>query len=45
MSPRSLWRLLVVTMIVTSCARTPYTNRSQLILVSPGEESKLGAQA
>ena len=45
MSPRSLWRLLVVASIVAGCARTPYTNRSQLILVSANEEAKLGAQA
>jgi predicted Zn-dependent protease len=45
MSSRSRWRLLVVTVLVASCARTPYTNRSQLILVSADEESKLGAQA
>ena len=45
MSPQSLWRVLVVASIVAGCARTPYTNRSQLILVSAAEESKLGAQA
>jgi predicted Zn-dependent protease len=45
MSPRSLWRVLFVTLIIAGCARTPYTNRSQLILVSANEESKLGAEA
>jgi predicted Zn-dependent protease len=30
---------------VTSCATVPYTNRSQLILVSPQQEAALGAQA
>jgi metalloendopeptidase OMA1, mitochondrial len=45
MSPRSLRRLLLVLAIVAGCAKTPFTNRSQLILVSPDEEMKLGAQA
>src|SRR5438094_8286966 len=31
--------------IVAGCARAPYTHRSQLILVSPEEETQLGAQA
>ena len=30
---------------LVGCTRAPYTQRSQLILVSPEEESKLGAQA
>src|SRR5262245_3063963 len=32
-------------LVAVACTRAPYTNRSQLILVSPGEEAKLGAQA
>src|SRR5205809_2750563 len=31
--------------MVAGCARAPYTHRSQLILVSPEEETQLGAQA
>jgi predicted Zn-dependent protease len=36
---------LVVVALATACARVPYTNRSQLILVSQQEEMQLGAQA
>jgi len=32
-------------LVVLGCARVPYTNRSQLILVSPKDEAALGAQA
>ena len=44
MSPRSCWRLLVMLLVLAACAKAPFTNRSQLILVSPDEEMKLGAQ-
>ena len=37
--------VLLAFLLVGGCARAPYTNRSQLILVSPEEETKLGAQA
>jgi predicted Zn-dependent protease len=37
--------LVVALLILGACARTPFTNRSQLILVSAEEETKLGAQA
>ena len=40
--PRLLALLVVLAL---GCAKVPYTNRSQLILVSPQEETKLGAQA
>ena len=30
---------------ILSCSKTPYTNRSQLILFSPNEEMKMGLQA
>ena len=32
-------------LLVLGCAHVPYTQRSQLILVSPAEEAKLGAEA
>jgi predicted Zn-dependent protease len=32
-------------LVLAACAKVPFTNRSQLILVSPDEEMKLGAQA
>ncbi len=32
-------------LLVLGCARAPYTNRRQLIMVSPQEEASLGAQA
>ena len=36
---------VVATLVLIGCASAPYTHRSQLILVSPEEETKLGAQA
>jgi predicted Zn-dependent protease len=36
---------VIAVLAVLGCASAPYTRRSQLILVSPSEESKLGAQA
>jgi len=36
---------LATLVIVAGCATAPYTHRGQLILVSPEEETKLGAQA
>jgi predicted Zn-dependent protease len=38
-------RCLVVALLVAGCASAPYTHRSQLILVSAGEETQLGARA
>jgi predicted Zn-dependent protease len=38
-----VWTLALV--VIAACARVPYTNRSQLILVSAVEEAQLGAQA
>lgn len=32
-------------LILVACATTPYTQRSQLILISQGEEARLGAQS
>jgi metalloendopeptidase OMA1, mitochondrial len=43
--PSRCWRSLVVLLVLAACAKVPFTNRSQLILVSPDEETKLGAQA
>jgi predicted Zn-dependent protease len=38
--------LAAITLVLaTACVRAPYTNRLQLILVSPQEEAALGAQA
>jgi len=37
--------LVVCLVMLAGCASAPYTHRSQLILVSPQEETKLGAQA
>jgi len=31
--------------LLAGCAAAPYTRRSQLILISPEEENKLGARA
>jgi metalloendopeptidase OMA1, mitochondrial len=39
------WLLVVVLACELGCARTPFTRRSQLILISPEQEAKLGAQA
>src|SRR5262245_1706393 len=36
---------LALVVLLGGCASAPYTHRSQLILVSQEEESKLGAQA
>ncbi len=36
---------LVVVALATACAKVPYTNRSQLILVSQEQEVQLGTQA
>src|SRR5882672_5543647 len=36
---------LVAVLAFVACTAAPYTRRSQLILVSPDQESKLGAQA
>jgi predicted Zn-dependent protease len=36
---------LLVALALTACTRTPYTQRSQLILVSQSDELQLGAQA
>jgi metalloendopeptidase OMA1, mitochondrial len=36
---------LLIVLSVAACTQAPYTHRSQLILVSPEEENKLGAQA
>src|SRR5438552_103138 len=37
--------LVLAVLGFVACQRAPYTRRSQLILVSPDEETKLGAQA
>ena len=42
---RSFAAVLAMLLALAGCARTPYTNRSQLILVSADEEKTLGAQA
>lgn len=39
------WRAILLLALLPGCAKVPYTNRSQLILVSPQQESALGAQA
>jgi predicted Zn-dependent protease len=36
---------LALSVLLAACATTPYTGRSQLILVSTGQEAKLGADA
>lgn len=36
---------LAVVALAAACAKNPYTNRSQLILVSQAQETQLGAQA
>ncbi|MCI0484122.1 MAG: M48 family metallopeptidase [candidate division NC10 bacterium] len=43
---KSTFRIVLpVAVILTACATAPYTQRSQLMLISPGEENQLGAQA
>lgn len=45
---RRTWTAVATAVVLASaasCATTPYTNRSQLMMVSEGEELKLGAQA
>jgi metalloendopeptidase OMA1, mitochondrial len=42
---RVVWLVVLVVSGVAACTRSPYTQRSQLILVSQDEELKLGAQA
>src|SRR5262245_14474901 len=37
--------LAFLALVVAACTAAPFTNRNQLILVSPEEEMKLGAQA
>lgn len=37
--------VLPVSLILAACATAPYTQRSQLMLISPAEENQLGAQA
>ena len=37
--------LLLFALVAVACQQVPFTNRSQLILISAEEESKLGAQA
>lgn len=44
-SSAALAALLALVLLAAACARTPYTNRSQLILVSDAESAQLGAQA
>src|SRR5438132_5937481 len=36
---------VAVAALLAGCAAAPYTRRSQLILISPEEENKLGARA
>lgn len=38
-------RRLLALVLLAGCAAAPYTRRSQLILISPEQESQLGAQA
>ena len=47
LSRRQNWvpAMAVALLAVAACATTPYTNRSQLMVVSQGEEMRLGAQA
>jgi predicted Zn-dependent protease len=44
---RSAWTIAAILLVgfVIACATTPYTQRSQLILVSEGQETQLGADA
>src|SRR3970040_73089 len=42
---RILGIALVPVLLLAACATTPYTQRSQLMLISSGEENQLGAQA
>ena len=45
MSARVMPFLLIITLLVTACAKAPYTGRSQLILLSTQQELALGNQA
>jgi predicted Zn-dependent protease len=43
-----IFRLLLIaifTFVVTACSHSPYTNRKQLILISPAQEMQMGFQA
>lgn len=43
--PPTIRVLLFGTLVLTACSTVPYTNRSQLMIMSEGEEAALGAQA
>ncbi len=44
--PKSTFRIvLLAALILTACATAPYTERSQIMLISAGQENQLGAQA
>src|SRR6266513_1304286 len=46
MSKRIIYRFASICFLwLTGCASVPYTNRHQLILISPGEEDQMGLQA
>jgi predicted Zn-dependent protease len=42
---RILGIAIVPALLLAACTKAPYTQRSQLMLISPGEENQLGAQA
>jgi predicted Zn-dependent protease len=44
-SKSAFFIILPVGLILAACATAPYTQRSQLMLISPAEENQLGAQA
>jgi len=44
--PKSTFRIVLpVALILAACATAPYTERSQIMLISAGQENQLGAQA
>lgn len=47
MTRRLIWVLLVIALaaLALACARTAYTGRSQMLLISEGDETALGLQA
>lgn len=40
-----LWGFCASSLVLTACSQNPYTGRSQLLMVSSGQEMTLGAQA
>lgn len=42
---KSYWKMLPISMLLLSCTTAPYTGRSQLIMISAGDEARMGLEA